>query len=52
MPSFNNYCQDCEIEYKVHHEADHAYFQIQFCPFCGEELDIEEQYTYVPKEDE
>lgn len=51
MATFN-YCQDCEIEFKVHHEADHAYFPIQYCPFCGTELDTEEQYTYNANEDE
>lgn len=47
-----NYCDECDIEFKVQHDADKEMFPITFCPFCGVELDIEEQYDFDDEEEE
>lgn len=46
-----NYCADCDVEFKVRHDADHAYFPILYCPFCGEEIDTVEQYRNDEEEE-
>ncbi len=47
-----NYCGDCEIEFKVRHDADHAFFPILYCPFCGASLDISEDPIFPEEEEE
>ncbi len=32
-------CVSCEAEFKIKHTMDEAYYEISFCPFCGEDLE-------------
>lgn len=35
----NNYCCDnCTAEFKIRHQMDEVYFEVNFCPFCGAEI--------------
>ena len=46
-----NLCIECNVEFKVKHDADPEYYPITHCPFCGLELDLEEQLEEEPDED-
>ena len=35
------FCSFCDAEFKINHNMDEEYYQVKFCPFCGEELDEE-----------
>tara|TARA_B100001996_G_scaffold344188_1_gene299795 strand:- start:52 stop:213 length:162 start_codon:yes stop_codon:yes gene_type:complete len=32
------HCNACKSESEVHHEMDSHQYDIDFCPFCGEEV--------------
>ena len=32
-------CESCEAEFRIKHSLDENYYEIKYCPFCGEELD-------------
>ena len=44
-------CVHCEGVCKVNHELDHDFYNVKFCPFCGEELELEEEYHIEDFED-
>ena len=35
---FRVHCSACKSESEVHHEMDSHQYDIEFCPFCGEEI--------------
>ena len=47
-----NYCDACDIEFKIQHDADKNLFTVLHCPFCGTELDVEEHYDFDDTEEE
>ena len=36
-------CSSCDALFFVEHEMDEHFYPITHCPFCGDELDIEEE---------
>ncbi len=44
-------CVDCNIEFKVQHDADPLFYPVTHCPFCGQEIDQEETREDNPDED-
>jgi len=44
-------CIPCNIEFTVSHEADESFFQVSFCPFCGEHIDIDCHYEFDDDEE-
>ena len=32
-------CVSCEAEFRIKHTMDEGYYEISFCPFCGEDLE-------------
>lgn len=45
----NYQCDSCDAEFKIKHSLDEAYYEVNFCPFCGgqiEEDDDEETDDY------
>lgn len=36
-------CGNCEAEFKVKHNLDDSYYEVVFCPFCGAEIDEEQE---------
>jgi hypothetical protein len=45
-------CVLCEADFTLRHDMDEDHYRITFCPFCGEELDNEEEYDLIEDEDE
>ena len=37
-------CVHCEGTARIEHEQEHTFYQIKFCPFCGEELTEEMEH--------
>ena len=44
MSSLYVECIKCEGVSRVEHEQDHSFYRVKFCPFCGEELELEEEF--------
>lgn len=51
MPSLN-FCEECEIEFKIKHDADTDIYKAKHCPFCGVVLDIDEQYDFENEDED
>ena len=45
-------CTLCEADFSVRHDMDDDHYRIEYCPFCGELLDDEEEYEITEDEDE
>ena len=41
MPRKIIFCSSCDAEFKINHNMDDEYYEIKYCPFCGEEIDKE-----------
>ena len=39
---FKIQCNHCKSECDIHHEMDGDPYNIQYCPFCGEDIDEDE----------
>tara|TARA_B100000131_G_scaffold209680_1_gene201623 strand:+ start:425 stop:607 length:183 start_codon:yes stop_codon:yes gene_type:complete len=37
-------CEKCDGVSTVKHDQDHHFYQVKYCPFCGEELQREEEF--------
>lgn len=46
-----HFCEDCEVEFKIKHDASSEIFKVKHCPFCGTELNVEEQYDLDEEEE-
>ena len=44
-------CVHCEGTAHIEHEQEHTFYQIKFWPFCGEELELEEELHIEDFED-
>lgn len=38
----NYKCYHCDASFKLKHEMDESYYEVNFCPFCGSDIDEEE----------
>jgi len=38
-------CSNCEGVAVCTHDLDHTFYNVGFCPFCGEELELEEEFV-------
>lgn len=45
-------CLECEAEFTLRHDMDDDHYKVEFCPFCGVELDNEEEYDFTDEEEE
>lgn len=36
-------CDNCDAEFKIKHSLDESYYEVMFCPFCGADIDEEEE---------
>lgn len=45
-------CDSCESIFKIKHEMDKNYYSISYCPFCGEELDRDEEFEFKEWDDD
>jgi len=39
-------CLVCEAEFTIKHDMDDNHYRAEFCPFCGEMLENDEDYEY------
>ena len=39
-------CDKCEGVGHIEHDHDHHFYQLTFCPFCGEEMEMEPTFEY------
>lgn len=37
-------CLECEGEFSIRHSMDDHHYVVKYCPFCGVELDHEEEF--------
>lgn len=37
-------CNSCDAVFKLGHELDDNYYKIEYCPFCGEVLDEDDNF--------
>jgi hypothetical protein len=37
-------CNSCDAVFKIRHDMDATYYPINYCPFCGCELDEDEEH--------
>ena len=45
-------CIKCEAVFKVQHDMDEHFYTPEFCTFCGEELEFEEELELEAPEEE
>ena len=39
-------CLECEGVGHIEHDQDHHFYKLTFCPFCGEEMEMEPTFSY------
>jgi len=39
-------CTSCEAMFKVRHDMDTEYYRVAHCPFCGSELEQEDELEF------
>ena len=46
-------CEECEAVFRIQHSMEERYYQPTFCPFCGKELNSDnEDELYDPADDD
>lgn len=46
-------CVSCEAEFTIRHDMDDNHYRVEYCPFCGETMEDDEDYEYeINDEDE
>ena len=45
-------CPACEAEFTIKHNLDEDHYRVEYCPFCGDTLETDEDYEYDMDEDE
>lgn len=43
MSNNHYHCSNCDADFKLKHTLDSSYYEVNFCPFCGGEIDNEEE---------
>lgn len=44
-------CLECEAEFSIRHSMDDRHYVVEYCPFCGVELDHEEEFDSDEEEE-
>ncbi len=46
-------CEKCDGVAQIEHDQDHHFYQVKYCPFCGAERELEEEFEMTdPYEEE
>ena len=45
-------CESCEAEFKIKHTMDDRLYNIKYCPFCGDDIEEENEDVLEEWEDE
>jgi hypothetical protein len=43
-------CVECDAVFKIKYDLDEDYYKVQHCPFCGAEIDEDQQDEYEDDE--
>ena len=46
------YCESCDAEFRITHNMDKRLYKIMHCPFCGDDLNEENEDLLEEYEDE
>ncbi len=43
LPSMKRsyHCDHCEADFKISHQMEEEYYEVNFCPFCSAQIDDE-----------
>lgn len=44
-------CVECDAVFKINHDMDSNYYLVEYCPFCGTQLEEEQEEGYEEDED-
>ena len=44
MPTTHHECDNCDAVFRIKYDMDDHYYRVSHCPFCGEQLDQEDNY--------
>ena len=44
-------CESCDAEFNIKHHLEPRLYKIEFCPFCGEDIDTEHVEELVEDDD-
>lgn len=44
-------CVECEAIFKISHDMDSSYYDINYCPFCGSDVSENQEDEYGEDED-
>jgi len=36
-------CDSCDAEFNIKHTLDEHYYEVMFCPFCGSDIEEEDE---------
>lgn len=50
MAKSQHLCDECDVEFRIHHEMEYT-VKVLFCPFCGTEIVPEEEYELDDEEE-
>ena len=45
-------CASCDAMFAVKHTMDEKFYSPEYCPFCGDELELEEQLEITYEEED
>ena len=45
-------CVKCNGAGKLEVSEEHDFYTLKYCPFCGEDLELEEGYNFIDKFEE
>lgn len=43
-------CVECDAVFKIKYDLDEDYYKVQYCAFCGAEMDEDQQDEYEDEE--
>lgn len=43
-------CVECEAVFKINFDLDEDYYAVKYCPFCGSDIDEDQQDEYDDEE--
>lgn len=44
-------CEECGAVFKINYDLDEDYYNVSYCPFCGEEMDEDQKDDYEDDEE-
>jgi hypothetical protein len=45
-------CESCEAEFIISHEMSDEHYQVKYCAFCSEEIELEDSLASEEDEDD